>query len=78
MVKKEAKNKKLEHRLTKVETGHDLLVKDMSDKYLLLRGDITKLTGRLDNHITKIYTTLDEIKKQLYSRPSWMMTGGFK
>ena len=54
------KNKKLENRLTALET---------TQKFILV-----ELKNIKENHLTSIYTQLDEIKNKLNSRPSWMVS----
>ena len=54
------KNNKLENRLTALET---------TQKFILV-----ELKNIKENHLTSIYTQLDEIKNKLNSRPSWMVS----
>ena len=59
----ENNNKKvnLYERVTRVET----IVEDIQDEIKNIK----------DNHLTNIYSKLEEIQKSLYERPSWLISG---
>ena len=61
MPKNNNKKVNLYERVTRVET----IVEDIQNEIKSIKN----------NHLTNIYSKLEEIQKSLYERPSWLISG---